>query len=34
MLSALPKNAFKMASEDPHKNIGKKYEKHDIFQLI
>ena len=29
-LSDLSKSAFKMASEDPQKNIAKKYEKHEI----
>ena len=33
MLSDLSKNAFKMASEDPQKNMAKKYEKHEIVRL-
>ena len=34
MLSDLSRSAFKMASEDPQKNIAKKYEKHKIVQLL
>ena len=34
MLSDLSKNNFKMASEDPQKNIAKKYEKHKIVWLL
>ena len=34
MLSDSSKNAFKMASEDPQKNIAKKYQKHDIVRLL
>ena len=30
MLLDLSKSAFKMASEDPQKNIAKKYEKHKL----
>ena len=28
------KRAFKIASEDPKKNIAKKYEKHESFRLL
>ena len=34
MLSDSSKSAFKMALEDPQKNIAKKYEKHEIVQLL
>ena len=34
MLSDSSKSVFKMASEDPQKNIAKKHEKHEIFQLL
>ena len=34
MLSDLWKSAFKMASEDPQKNIAKKYKKHGIVRLL
>ena len=34
MLSDSSKNAFKMASEDPQKNIAKIYKKHEIVWLI
>ena len=34
MLSDSWKNAFKMDSEDPQKNIAKKYEKHEIVRLL
>ena len=34
MLSDSWKSAFKMASEDPQKNIAKKYEKHEIVWLL
>jgi hypothetical protein len=34
MLSNSSKSAFKMASEDPQKNIAKKYKKHDIVRLL
>ena len=35
MLSHLSKNAIKMASEDPAKNIAKKYKKkHEIVRLL
>ena len=34
MPSDLSKSAFKMASEDPQKNIAKKYEKHEIVGLL
>ena len=34
MLSDLWKSAFKMALEDPQKNIVKKYEKHEIVRLL
>ena len=34
MLSDLSKGAVKMASEDPKKNIAKKYKKHEIVQLL
>ena len=34
MLSDLSKNAFKMALEDPQKNIAEKYEKHEIVRLL
>ena len=27
-------DAFKMALEDPQKNIAKKYKKHDIVRLL
>ena len=33
MLTDLSNNAFKIALEDPHKNIAKKYEKHEIVWL-
>ena len=28
------KSAFKMTSEDPQKNIAKKYKKHEIVRLL
>ena len=34
MLSDLLKSACKMASEDPQKNIAKKYKKHEIVLLL
>ena len=34
MLSDSSKNAFKMVSEDPQKNIAKKYKKHEIVWLL
>ena len=34
MLSDSLKSAFKMASEDPQKNIAYKYEKHEIVRLL
>ena len=34
MISDLSKSAFKMASEDPQKNIAKMYEKHEIVRLL
>ena len=34
MLSDSLKSANKMASEDPQKDIGKKYEKHEIIWLL
>ena len=34
LLSDLSKNAFKMTSEDPQKNIAKLYEKHEIVRLL
>ena len=34
MLSGSSKSAFKMASEDPQKNIAKKYKKHEIVRLL
>ena len=34
MLSDLKKKAFKMASEDPQKDIAKKSEKHEILRLL
>ena len=34
MLSDSSKNALKMASEDPQKNIPKKYKKHEIIWLL
>ena len=34
MLSDSSKSAFKMASEDPQKNIAEKYKKHEIVQLL
>ena len=34
MLSDLSKKDFKMASEDPQKNMAKKYEKHEIVRLL
>ena len=34
MLSDSSKSAFKMASEDHQKNIAKKYETNEIFQLF
>ena len=36
MLSNLSKSAFKMASEDPKKNIANiaKYKKHEIVRLL
>ena len=33
MLSDSSKSAFKMASEEPPKNIAKKYKKHEIVWL-
>ena len=33
MLSDLWKNAFKMALEEPQKNIAKKYQKHEIVHI-
>ena len=34
MLSDLSKSAFKTASEDPQKNIAKKYKKNEIVWLL
>ena len=34
MLTALWKSDYKMASEDPEKNIAQKYEKHEIVRLL
>ena len=34
MPSDSSKKAFKMASEDPQKNIAKKYKKHEIVRLL
>ena len=34
MVSDSSKNAFKMASEDPQKNIAKKYKKHEIVRFL
>ena len=34
MLSDSSKGGFKMASEDPPKNIAKKDEKHEIVRLL
>ena len=34
MLSNSSKSACKMASEDPQKNIAKKYKKHEIVWLL
>ena len=34
MLSDSWKSAFKMASEDPQKNIAKKHEKDEIVRLL
>ena len=34
MLSDSWKTAFKMTLEDHQQNIAKKYEKHEIFQLL
>ena len=34
MLSDLLKSAFEMASDDPHKFLAKKYEKHEIVRLL
>ena len=34
MLSDSSKSAFKMASEDPQKNIAKKYKKYEIVRLL
>ena len=34
MLSDLSKSDFKMASEDPPKNIAKQYKKHEIVRLL
>ena len=34
MLSDSSKNAFKMAAEDPQKDIAKKYEEHEIVRLL
>jgi hypothetical protein len=34
MLSISSKSAFKLASEDPQKNIAKKYKKHEIVWLL
>jgi hypothetical protein len=34
MLSNSSKSAFKMASEDPQKNIAKKYKKPEIVRLL
>ena len=34
MLSDWWKSAFKMASEDPQKNIAKQYENHEIVRLL
>ena len=34
MLSDSSKSAFKMASEDPQKNIAKKYKKHEIDRFL
>ena len=34
MLSDLSKSAFKVALEDPQKNIAKKYQNHEIVRLL
>ena len=34
MLSDSSKSGFKIASEDPLKNIAKKYEKYEIVRLL
>ena len=34
MLSNSSKSAFKMASEDPQKNIAKKYKNHEIVRPL
>ena len=34
MLSDSSKSAFKMALEDPQKNIAKKYKKNEIVRLL
>ena len=34
MLSNSSKSAFKMALEDPQKNIAKKYKEHKIVRLL
>ena len=34
MLSDLWKNGSKMASENPQKNIFKKYQKHEIVRIL
>ena len=34
MLLDSSKSAYKMASEDPQKNIAKKYKKHEIVRLL
>ena len=34
MLSDSSKGAFKMASENPKKNMAKKYEKHEIVRFL
>ena len=34
MLSDSSKSAFKKASEDPQKNIAKKYKEHEIVRIL
>ena len=34
MISDSWKSAFKLASEDPQKNIAKKYQKHEIVCIL
>ena len=34
MLSDLSKSSFKMASEEPQKNIAKKYKKYEIVRIL